>query len=211
MSTGPFQHFWDPRKAEIPDLAVDSIAHILAVIASSGLRTVHYTGTANERLLRTLVAHEPKLELSVTDIKDRWGTGYAFGHDEREYGNCRPRDRPEWLKGIPFYQESLPNHEIAIQDWPWHSSDQLERIIAFTGRKPPQFLILTGLALMNVCSVSGMFEDRQWETRDVLHPMPFKHPKYDWEPIGDLWLGRWKEGEVSDYERRESIRSKKSS
>ena len=210
MLPGHFQHFWDSRNAEIPDLAADTISHILAAIASSGLRTVHYTGAADEGLLRALVAHEPTLELSVMDILDRWGTGYAFWYDEREFRNCLPRDRPDWLEGISFYQEGAPDHEIAIRDWPWDSSDQLEKIIAFTGRKPPKLLIFTALALMNVCSVSGMFESH-WAEREVLRPMPFQHPKYDWEQIGDLWLGRWKEGEVSAYERRQMIKAKKAS
>lgn len=189
---GQFQHFWDSRKVEIPDLCAGTIAPILGAIASSGHRTVHYTGAAGEGLLRALLASEPKLELSVMDMPDRWKTGFAFWWDEREFPNTPCPERPEWLEDVPFYQEGAPDHEIAFRDWPWDSSDQLGKIIAFTGRKPPGMFILTGLALMSQCSVSGVFENGQYETRQILRPMPFKDPNYDWEENGEIWIGRRK-------------------
>ncbi len=71
MASYQFQHFRDSRKAEIPDLCAHTKAHILEAIASSGHRTLHYTGAADEGLLRALLAFDPKLELSVMDMPDR--------------------------------------------------------------------------------------------------------------------------------------------
>jgi hypothetical protein len=143
MSSAPSPTYSDWKTLKVPALSAETISQILAAITSSGLRTVHYTGAANEGLLRALVAHEPKLEVSVMDMPDRWGTGYAFWYDEAEFGNCLPRDRPAWLESIPFYQEGASDHEIGIRDWPWDSADQLEQIVAFTGRKPPTLWFLT--------------------------------------------------------------------
>lgn len=207
MPTNPFQHFWDSRKAEIPDLPEDTISRILTAISISSLRTVHYTGAADEGLLRALLAHQPKLELSAMDMLNRWSSATRFFWDEYESLGMEYPECPDWLEGIPFYQEGTPDHEIGIRDWPWDSSDQLKKMIAFTGRRPPKLLILTGLALMNTVSVTGAFEGSNYATREILRPMPFQHPKYDWQQIADIWIGTWKDGEVSAYERRQQRKS----
>ena len=119
------------------DLSAENVALILDIIRGSEYRTVHYTGRADENVLRGLVGGKPPLEVSVMDMPDRWGTGYAFHYDEREFGNNLPIDRPDWLEGILFYQEGASDHEIAIRDWPWDSSDQMDRIIRFSTRRPP--------------------------------------------------------------------------
>jgi hypothetical protein len=192
MPHGPFQHFWDSRKVEVPSLSADSITHILEAVSFSGLRTVHYTGAADEGFLRALVAHQPKLEVSVMDMTNRWGSSTRFFWDEYESSGIEYPECPDWLEDICFYQEGAPDHEIDIRDWPWDSSDQLERIITFTGRKPPKMLVLTGLALMNTCTVSGMFDENSWEDREILRSMPFKHPDFEWQEIGEIWIGRAK-------------------
>jgi|GEM_PF-4229896 len=68
------------------DLPAESVALILDIIRCSGFRTVHYTGRADENLLRGLLGVQPSLEVSVMDMPDRWGTGYAFHYDESEFG-----------------------------------------------------------------------------------------------------------------------------
>lgn len=192
-----------PHSAEVVEL-------IICVIRSSGLHSVHYTGAADEGLLRALLAHEPKLELSVMDMPDRWETGFAFFWDERDFGNNLATDRPEWLEGIPFYQEGAPDHEIAIRDWPWDSSDQLRKIVRFTGRKPPALLILIGDALTYEEDVRAWIPDREeWGTQTIQHPCNFQHSSYDWEQVEELWIGRWKTGKVSYHERRKRVTERK--
>jgi len=192
MSSDPPPTYWDRKTAKVPDLSAETISQILAAITSSGRSTVHYTGAADEGLLRALVAHEPKLEVSVMDMPDRWGTGYAFHYDEREFGQNLPRERPEWLEGIPFYQEGASDHEIAIRDWPWGSSDQMDRIIRFSPRRPPPKLwILFGLADMTEVGYEGIGNNGEWERGSMLRPAPFRHPSYEWEKRGAVWIGRW--------------------
>ncbi len=189
--------------------SADLVARIMHVICASGLRSVHYTGAADEGLLRALLSHQLKLEISVMDMPDHWGTGYAFWYDEVEFGNCLPRERPEWLEEVPFYQEGSPDHEIGIFDWPWGSSDQLERIVDFDSRRPPEVLILFGFADQNFVGVEGLSEDGRWERHSIIRPMPYRHPSYDWEIENGLIIGRWKEGTISAYDRRQQ--SKRSS
>jgi len=191
------------------DLSAENVALILDIIRASGFRTVHYTGRADESLLRGLLGVQPSLEVSVMDMPDRWGTGYAFHYDESDFGNNLPRDRPDWLEGIPFYQEGSSEHEIAIYDWPWNSFDQLDQIVKFTGRQPAKLIILFGDGLVNEVGVEGMSETGEWERKTILRPMPFKHPKYDWEQIEDIWIGRWREGVISSYERAQRRRVRK--
>lgn len=179
---------WDTFKTKIPDLSSESIAHILAVISASGLRTVHYTGAADEGLLRALLAHEPKLEISAMDMANRWGGGTRFFWDEfadlgMEYPEC-----PDWQKDVVFYQEGASDHEIAINDWPWYSPRQLSEIIAFTGRKPPQIFFLTGFALF----AETTSEMTSYPDSKLIRPFHFKHPAYDWEQRGDVWVGHRK-------------------
>lgn len=185
-----------------PDHPAELVREIVEIIRSSGLRTVHYTGGADEGLLRALIGHRPPLEVSVMDMPDRWGTGYAFFYEEREFGNCLPRERPDWLDGIPFYQEGAPDHDIGLRDWPWDSCDHLERIVTFSGRSAPKLLLLFGYADSNFVGVEGVSENGKWERTEILRPMPFRHPAYDWEGREQLWVGRWKAGFTSAAESR---------
>jgi hypothetical protein len=186
-----------------PDHPPQLVERIMEIILTSGFCSVHYTGGADEGLLRALAAKRAELEVSVMDMPDRWGTGYAFWYEEREFGNCLPRERPGWLEGIPFYQEGAPDHEIGLRDWPWDSSDQLERIVSFTGRPPPKLLILFGYADLNTVGIEGIFESGEWERREILRPMPFRHPAYEWDDSDHLWIGRWKAGVTSAYEKEQ--------
>ncbi|CAN5888073.1 hypothetical protein BH11VER1_BH11VER1_06690 [soil metagenome] len=166
------------------------VAHIIEVILASPFRTVHYSGAADEGLLRALLADRERLEVSVMDMPDRWGTGYAFWYDKAEFGNCLPRARPDWLEDVPFYQEGAPDHDIALHDWPWSSFDQLARIVAFTGRRPSKLLLLFGHADCNIVGVEGISESGKWERKEILRPAPIHHPAYEWETLGDFHVGR---------------------
>jgi hypothetical protein len=179
---------WDTFKTKIPDLSSESIAHILAVISASGLRTVHYTGAADEGLLRALLAHEPKLEISAMDMANRWGGGTRFFWDEfadlgMEYPEC-----PDWQKDVVFYQEGAPDHEIAIQDWPWYADYVMKKFISSSHRKPPTVFLLTGYALF----AEADNKESEPEKTKILRPFHFKHPAYDWEQRGDVWVGHRK-------------------
>ena len=111
-----------------PDHPADLVREIVEIIRSSGLRTVHYPGGADEGLLRAIIGHRPPLEVSVMDMPDRWGTGYAFFYEEREVGNCLPRELPDWLEGIPFYQEVA-----LVPVFPPATRDGLPRISGASG------------------------------------------------------------------------------
>jgi len=196
---------------EIPALSPAEREQLLALIAESGYRRVHYTGSAEVGLLRALLAVDPPLEVSVMDMDDRWERGFAYFWEEDEFPGIPCPEKPEWLGGVSFYQEGAPDHEIGLRYWPWDSCDQLERIVAFTGRKASTLLILFGDADKNFVGVSGIFEDGgEWETRYKLCPAPFRHPSYDWETPGGLKIGRWKHGIESAFERRQRKRDARS-
>lgn len=191
-----------------PAHSAEAVEQIISVIRSSGLRSVHYIGGADENLLRGLIDIQPPLEVSAMDMPDRWRTGFAFFWDEVDFPKTPCPEQPEWLSGILFYQEGAPDHEIGIFDWPWHSRDQLREIVRFTGRKPPALLILIGDALSYEENVQAWFPERQeWGEKKVLHPCNFKHTSYDWEQLGEIWIGRWKSGKISYYERRKRYQS----
>jgi|GEM_PF-5265898 len=61
---------------------------------------------------------------------------------------------------------------------------------------------------MNKVGVEGMSETGEWEKYTIFRPMPFKHPRDDCEQIKDIWIGRWREGDISSYEsaQRRSVR-----
>ena len=193
------------------DLPAESVALILDIIRGSGFRAVHYTGRADENLLRGLLGAQPSLEVSVMDMPDRWGTGYAFHYDESEFGNNLPRDRPDWLEGIPFYQEGASEHEIGIYDWPWCSSHQFQRMTAFTGRQPPRMVILFGNARIVEAGEAWMqVEDSVWGKRRQYKPIRIRQPSYLWQTIDAIRIGRWKDGVISAYERRQLVKNRTS-
>ena len=77
---------------------------------------------------------------------------------------------PTWMDGVTSYEEGAGRHEVGIRDIPWDGPDQLEKIVAFTGRKPPKLMILFGEAdLLTRC------------------------PSYEWERRTGLSVGRWKD------------------
>jgi hypothetical protein len=189
-----------------PDHPPALIAQIMEIVLASPFRTLHYTGGADEGMLRALLADRERLEVTVMDMPDRWETGYAFWYDEREFGGRLPRERPEWLEGVPFYQEGASDHEIALRDWPWESLDQFDRIVAFTGCRPPKLVLLFGQA-----DTAQVGTTRVWnysahdvEERDNFEKLTLMHPAYDWETLGDLRVGRWKAGVKSAHEKREA-------
>ncbi|TAE91789.1 MAG: hypothetical protein EAZ81_05095 [Verrucomicrobia bacterium] len=209
MANEPEAIPWDDFKTKVPALSSEVISHILAAISTSGLRTVHYTGAADEGLLRALLAHQPKLEISAMDMANRWGSSTRFFWDEfadlgLEYPEC-----PDWLQDVAFYEEGAPDHEISIRDWPWDSATQLKRIVSFASRKPPTIMIVTGFALQYIELVKISINHKVTASQQILLPMKIQHAKYHWEQIDDVWIGRWKDGELSAYDRRQNKRSKK--
>ncbi len=190
-----------PEVPIIPATA-DLVARIMDVIRASGLLSVHYTGSADEGLLRALLSHQPKLEVSVIDMPDRWGTGYAFHYDEREFGNNLPRERPDWLKGVPFYQEGSPEHEVGMYDWPWSSRRQFFKIVAFTGRRPPPLVILFGRSKSVETGEEYVCEDSVCRKQRKFEELIINHPAYTWEEKDGLRIGRWKSGTISAHDKR---------
>jgi hypothetical protein len=191
-----------------PDHQPALIAQIMEIILASPFRTVHYTGGADEGLLRALLADRKRLEVTVMDMLDRWSSGWSFFWEE---GMGEPPDRPEWLEGVPFYQEGASDHEIALRDWPWESLDQFDRIVAFTGCRPPKLVLLFGRAGRVETGKERIHEDGELKlkTRDVHEPLIITHPAYDWETLGELRVGRWKAGVKSAHENRETRRARK--
>jgi hypothetical protein len=191
-----------------PDHQPALIAQIMEIILASPFRTVHYTGGADEGLLRALLADRKRLEVTVMDMLDRWSSGWSFFWEE---GMGEPPDRPEWLEGVPFYQEGASDHEIALRDWPWESLDQFDRIVAFTGCRPPKLVLLFGREGRVETGKERIHEDGELKlkTRDVHEPLIITHPAYDWETLGELRVGRWKAGVKSAHEKRETRRARK--
>lgn len=191
-----------------PDHPPALIAQIMEIVLASPFRTVHYAGGADEGLLRALLADRERLEVTVMDMPDRWETGYAFWYDEREFGGRLPRERPEWLEGVPFYQEGAEDHEIALRDCPWSWQTQFDDIVAFDGRRPPGLVLLFKGAGLVKTGEERIREDGELKlkTRDVHEPLIITHPAYDWETLGDLRVGRWKAGVKSAHEKREARR-----
>ena len=173
------------------DLSAENVTLILEVIRDSGYLTVHYTGRADENLLRGLLGMQPALEVSGMDMPDRWKSGSRYFWDEREACGSEYPECPDWLEGILFYQEGASEHEIAIRDWPWHSSDQMDRIIRSNPRRPPPKLwILFGFADMTEVGFAGIGESGEWERGSMLGAAPFRHKSYDWKRLGEIWVGR---------------------
>lgn len=171
----------------------------MEIVLASQLRTVHYSGGADEGLLRVLLEHHARLEVSVMDIPDRWGGGRNYFWEK---GMPEPPDKPDWLKAVPMYQEGAPYHDILLQDWAWSSTDEFQRIVAFTGNKPPQMVILFGSA----CLVEVGLE-RAWEHNELKikkHPIyqeiVMSHPAYTWTTHEGLQVGRWQPSLVSTLE-----------
>jgi hypothetical protein len=176
-----------------PDHAPALVAQIMEIVLDSPFRTVHYTGGADESLLRALLADRERQEVTVMDVMNRWGSATRFFGDEFERSGMEFLEVPDWLEGVSFYQEGAPDHEIGLRDWPWDSHDQLSEIVGFAGRSPPKLLLLFGLADCSIVGVEGLSESGKWERKEILRSAPIHHPAYEWETLGDLRVGRWKE------------------
>ena len=177
-----------------PDHPPALIAQIMEIILASPYRTVHYTGGADEGLLRALLAQRERLELSVMDMPNRWGGATRFFWDEFESCGMEYPEVPEWQEGIPFYQEGAPDHDIGLRDWPWDSPRQLGRIVRFSGRRPPRLLVLFGRAESVKTGEERIFEDGELKlrTRDVFETLTSTHPAYSWQTVGGVRVGRWR-------------------
>jgi hypothetical protein len=192
------------------DLSTENVALILDIIRGSGYRTVHYTGRADENLLRGLLGEQPGLEVSVMDMPDRWKSGSRFFWDEREACGSEYPECPDWLEGILFYQEGASEHEIGIYDWPWFSCHQFQGMTAFTGRQPPRMVILFGNARLVKAGEAWMqVEDRVWGKREQYKPIRIRQSSYRWQTVCGLRIGRWKDGVISAYERRQLAKKRK--
>jgi hypothetical protein len=98
-----------------------------------------------------------------------------------------------------------------LRDWPWESLDQFDRIVAFTGCRPPKLVLLFGRAGRVETGKERIHEDGELKlkTRDVHEPLIITHPAYDWETLGELRVGRWKAGVKSAHENRVTRRARK--
>jgi len=99
--------------------------------------SVHYIGYAHEPMLRILHRHLG-IKFSVMDVPDRYSTGMSFFWEEED-GEFPGPARPEWLRGVPFYQEGAPEADLQIQDIRWRDSGQLAALVA---RHPTYFLLI---------------------------------------------------------------------
>lgn len=106
------------------------------LLTSHAVKSVHYVGYAHEPVLRLLHRHL-STSFSVMDMPDRYETGAAFfwEGDDSYPGPARP----DWLEGVSFYQEGIPNADLLIWDAPWSFSGQLS---AITERHKPTHLLL---------------------------------------------------------------------
>jgi hypothetical protein len=175
----------------IPDLPPEQVSTILALVQEHGIRSAHYVGNADRGLIEGLSGVLGKHAVSIMDMPDRWRAGAAFWRDEHEYPGIPCPERQEWLEDIACYQEGAPEHELALRDYPWDSSDQLDRSVRFPGRVPPKLWILFGFADMTRVGDEGIGDDGKWERGSMLRPAPFLHKSYEWERLGDIWAGRW--------------------
>ena len=181
----------DPTQQDLPP---EDVAALLQVVRESGFQSVHYTGRADEGLLRGLLGMRPALKVTVMDIPDRWKTGSAFWDDDEELEDIPCRRRPDWLEGVPFYQEGAPAHDVSVRDWPWDSNDQLKRIVEFSARRRPRLIILFGDAEFHQNPREALAYGQERKSRDTLHPASFRHPAYDWQHREPFWIGRWNDG-----------------
>ena len=185
----------------IADHPPELVARIMEIILSSGLRSVHYTGGADEGLLRALIAQRPLLEVSAMDIPNRWGSVTRLYWDEYEGCGLEYPERPDWQEDVPFYGEGAPAHEVGIQDWPWYHPEQFWEIVAFKVRRPPLLVIHFGRADTVVVEEAFYWEDGERRLRQQIEKCMIDHPSYTWEEHDGLRIGRWKKGVVSAYDK----------
>ena len=102
------------------------------------------------------------------DMPDRYHTGAAF-FPEGEADTPGPA-RPEWLAGVPFYEEGFPESDLLIWDTPWSHTEQLAAILK---RHQPTHLLLVDEA----CSAAT-------------------HPAYSWALFPTYALGTLKNRNV---------------
>ena len=180
----------------------------MKIILSSGLRSVHYTGVADEGLLRAVIDQRPLLEVSVMDMPNRWGSGTRFFWDEFESCGMEYPEAPDWQEGVPFYQEGAPDHEVGIRDWPWDSAKQFWKIVGFRGRRPPLLVIHFGRADTVKVEDAYVCEDGECRLKEQFEKRRIDHPSYTWEEYDGLRIGRWQVGAASAYDKNQRRRNK---
>lgn len=155
----------------------------MGIVLASPYRSLHYTGSADEGLMRALLADRERLEISAMDMPNRWGGATRFFWDEFESCGMPYPECPDWLEHVTFYQEGAADHDIALRDWPWGSPHQFRKIVAFTGQQPPRLVLLFGLADLGTV-----------------------HRSYHWERREGLTIGRWREGYRSAFDPHRALR-----
>ncbi len=139
------------------------LAALDELLTSRAVASVHYAGYAHEPVLRLLHRHFGNA-FSVMDFPDRYGSGAAFFWEGD--GDYPGPDRPDWLEGVPFWQEGVPDADLLIWDMPWSHPGQLS---AITERHQPTYLLLVDEA----CSAAS-------------------HPAYSWSIFPTYALGTLK-------------------
>ena len=132
----------DPTREARPEV----LAALDELLTSRAVASVHYAGYAHEPVLRLLHRHLGTA-FSVMDMPDRYETGAAFFWEDD--GECPGPDRPDWLEGVQFLQEGVPDADLLIWDAPWSYAEQLS---AITERHQPKYLLLMDEA----CSAASL-------------------------------------------------------
>lgn len=107
------------------------------------------------------------VNVSIMDMPDRWGTGFAFFYDEAEFPGIQCPQHPDWLEGITSYQEGAPDcPDVWGQDWPWDRPHQMARIAIFRRAK---FGLIPAWAFLGKARQVTRMGPWDWhESRDVL-------------------------------------------
>ena len=126
---------WDERDAG-RTAPTGVLAIIERLLSTGAVTSVHYFGYAHESVLRLLHRHLGTA-FTVTDYPDRYSTGAEFFWEGE--GECPGPGRPDWLEGVAFYQEGIPDADLLIFDVPWSAPDQLSAILE---RHRPKHLLL---------------------------------------------------------------------
>lgn len=149
------------------------LAAIDELLITGAVTSVHYAGYAHESVFRLLHRHLGTA-FSVMDFADRYHTGVEFFWEEAD-GDYPYPHRPDWLEGVLFYQEGVPNADLLIWDMPCSHPGQLAAIIdrSIASHHQPTHLFLVDEA----CSEAS-------------------HPAYSWAMFPFYALGTLKSAPI---------------
>ena len=153
--------------SRFPDLPAEMVSAILGFARERQIRTAHYVGNADRGLIEGFTVLLGRDGISVTDIPDRWRTGFAFWWDEREFPGTPCPERPAWLEDISCYQEGMPDEsDLIVWETPWDRASQFLRILAF--RRKAGWQPSPNVALLGEARKIRLPEVYEWTVTDDL-------------------------------------------